>query len=612
MQRTRLRTPAALLCSLLIFALLSAANAATVSTSPAPVDAQVAIESLRTAVTAGELGEAQRDAILAQLDAAAEDERAAENARRQVAALRAEAAKQSQPEEPSSETLADDGERALQEWTARVPPSADAEMLEDLLERQRNLSAELAAQIEAVETELAQILARPADTAIEIAALRRQAEGLAAPIQAAENEPGLATDARRLRQSAELHRVEAELELVRAEQETSLERQRQRELALREMGFRQRQNLQRIEWLQARIADRGRKELEQRIAELEKTEASVTKGSSVAASVAHDNRLLGDELLQQSDRLAQDRTELSRLEPARDRVATALKDSRTRLELGGASEAVGRWLWSERRRLELPIRLRLQLEEKRRELAELRLRLVTQSDEQDELANIPAAAQAMLEARQAEADDDGTTALAGAALEPLLRERAELLALLEPVLQRRVKTLERSESALQEQIETTQALRQLLDRYLLWTPSHSPLDCDLVRTRARGLLGPGEAVPLGHHRRARPRGDPRATVPLDHLPASPARRRRAPPARPGPHPRARSHHPPDRRGPHRRHAGRPSAGRSSEHSPVPRPWPCSAHCSRPRARPAATATRSGAPASRWSSRSSRSRRCAGP
>ncbi len=476
MQSTRLRSRSALAIALLVLAFLPAANAETPPKSPAGADAPAAIESLRNAVEANPLAEAQREAVLAQLDAAAGDERAAETARSQLAALRAEATDGNTPEAPSSGMLAENGELALQEWAARLPPDANTEMLESLLERQRGLAAELADQIDEVETEVAQILARPAETAIEIAALRRRADELSNPIQATENESRLALDARQLRQSAELHRVEAELELRRAEQETSLERQRLRELALAEMGFRQRLNLRRIEWLQARIAELGRKELEQRIAELARTEKSVTGGPSVASSVAHDNLLLGDELLLQSDQLAQDREELSKLEPARDRVATSLKDSRTRLELGGASEAVGRWLWSERRSLEPAARLRRRRDDQRSELAELRLRLVTQNDEQRDLADIPAAARTMLEARQAEADDEGTTARAGVALEPLLRERAELLTLLAPVLQRRVKTLERSEAALQEQIETTQTLRQLLDRFLLWTPSHGPID----------------------------------------------------------------------------------------------------------------------------------------
>ena len=487
MQRNRLHSLCVLTFTALIFALLSVANAETFPSSPVRADALAAIESLRSAVQASELAGAQREAALAQLDAAVEDERAAEAARSQVAALQAEATTRNAPKERASGMLAADGELALQEWAARIPPDANAEMLEGLLEHQRSLSAERAGEIEQVETELEQILARPAETAIEIAALRRRAEELSTPIQATENESSRATDARRLRQTGELHRVEAELALRRAEQETSLERQRLRELALRDMRFQQSLNIRRTEWLQTRIAELARKELEVRVARLAKADEPVTGRPSVATSVAHDNRLLGEELLSQSDRLAEDREEFSKLEPARDRVASALKDSRTRLELGGSSEAVGRWLWSERRRLEPAARLRRRLDSERHELAELRLRLVTQSDEERDLADIPAAAQAMLEAGQAEADDEGTTARAGAALEPLLQERAVLLTLLEPVLQRRVKTLERSEAALQDQIETTQALRQLLDRYLLWTPSHAPIDSTWLERVPEGL-----------------------------------------------------------------------------------------------------------------------------
>ena len=342
MQRNRLHSLCVLTFTALIFALLSVANAETFPSSPVRADALAAIESLRSAVQASDLAGAQREAALAQLDAAVEDERAAEAARSQVAALQAEATTRNAPKERASGMLAADGELALQEWAARIAPDANAEMLEGLLEHQRSLSAELAGEIEQVETELEQILARPAETAIEIAALRRRAEELSTPIQATENESRRATDARRLRQTGELHRVEAELALRRAEQETSLERQRLRELALRDMRFQQSLNIRRTEWLQTRIAELARKELEVRVARLAKADEPVTGRPSVATSVAHDNRLLGEELLSQSDRLAEDREELSKLEPARDRVASALKDSRTRLELGGSSEAVGR------------------------------------------------------------------------------------------------------------------------------------------------------------------------------------------------------------------------------------------------------------------------------
>ena len=383
-------------------------------------------------------------------------------------------------------SLADD-ELALQEWAARIPPEADSETLEGLLEHQRSRSAERTDEIERTRAELAQILARPAENAIEIAALRRQIDALSAPLPAAEGEHALASDARRLRRRAERHRAEAELALREAERETSLDRQRQRELVLRALGAEQRIDLRRIEWLQTRIAERARRELELRVAGLAAVELASSGRPSLATSVARENQQLGEELLRQTDALASDRQKLSALEPERERVVAALNDSRTRLELGGANEAVGRWLWSERRSLESSARLGRRLEDQRRELADLRLRRVTLSDAKRTLADIPSAAASLLASSQVQADDDGTIARAGFALESMLQERAELLELLEPVLQRRVQTLERSESTLRQQIDATNALRQLLDRHLLWTPSHAAIDSTWFERVPEGL-----------------------------------------------------------------------------------------------------------------------------
>lgn len=444
--------------------------------------AEAAIDSLRKRVETSGLEEVALEAAREGLDAAAQELGAAASARARIAELEAEAASpdalaeragRADPNEASGEVAE---QLALQEWAARIGPDADAETLEELLESQRGLSAELSEEIEQLEGELAQILARPAESGIEIAALRRRIDELSRPLAAIEGESELLFEVRELRRQQSLGRVEAELALRSAEQETSLARQRQRERALREMGSRQTENGLRIEWLQTRIAELSREELDQRTAALARTEAALAGRPSVASTVAHENRLLGEELLVQTDALATDRQDLSTLEPARDRVATALNDSRTRLELGGSSEAVGRWLWSERRSLEPTARLRRRLEDVRTELAELRLRRVTLSDAWRDLADIPAAAAALLESSQAEADDEGTTARAGAALESLLRERVELQMRLEPILQRRVRTLEQTEATLQELIEATQTLRQLLDRYLLWTPSHGAID----------------------------------------------------------------------------------------------------------------------------------------
>jgi potassium efflux system protein len=148
---------------------------------------------------------------------------------------------------------------------------------------------------------------------------------------------------------------------------------------------------------------------------------------------------------------------------------------------------VGRWLWSERRSLERPVRLQSQLEARQSQLAELRLRLVTLDEEQRELEDLPAAARALRETSRARAAEEGKSVATEATLEPMLRRRAELLDLLEPVLQRRVKALEQSELALQQNLEATQSMRQLLDRYLLWTPSHAPIDGTWLRRAPEGL-----------------------------------------------------------------------------------------------------------------------------
>lgn len=482
-----------LVLAVLAAALPSTANGAQAAGVESGAESLAAIESLRRRVETSGLEEGPREAALAQLDAASEDAREATAARLRIAELKSEAASpEASPERADSAGRSEatgevDEQLALQEWVARILPDTNVETLEGLLEHQRSLAAERTEEIAQLEAELAQILARPAESGIEIAALRRRIDEIVRPLEATEGESELSFDIRQLRREQEHARVETELDLRHAEQETSLARQRQRERALREMGSQQRESGLRIEWLQTRIAKLSREELERRSAALARTEAALSGRPSVATTVAHENRLLGEELLAQTDALAADRRNLSLLEPVRDRVVTALNDSRTRLELGGASEAVGRWLWSERRSLEPTARLRRRLESQRTELAELRLRRVTLSDARRDLTDIPAAASALLESSQAQADDEGTVARAGAALEGLLRERVELQMRLEPILQRRIRTLEQSEATLQEQIETTQTLRQLLDRYLLWTPSHGAIDSSWLERVPEGV-----------------------------------------------------------------------------------------------------------------------------
>lgn len=470
-------------------------------------DATGAIASLQSAVESSTLDEVQREAARKQLDAAAVHLREAEAFRQQAAGLRGAAEAGDAARDADATPTNPDG--LLEAWIAELPGDADVEALEGILQEQRASMDERGDEIERVEAELEETLARPAAIPEEIAALGRRADELAAPMGVVEGEPELLREARALGRESELQRVEEELELRRVEQKTSLARQRLSEARLVALRAEQAVEARRVEWLEASIAERGREELQAATSRLTEPEAgpapdapdepqaadapktvpspSRKRASRIAAEVVEGNRALADELLAQNNRLEKDRQRVSAEERERDLVTTALRDSRTRLALGGSSEAVGRWLWSERRRLERSVRLQDQLEDLRSSLAGLRLRLVTLGEEERDLENLPAAASRLREANRLEVDAAGDADAASEALIPLLAQRLELVRLLEPILERRVEALEQRELALQERLEATQAMRQLLDRHLLWTPSHAPIDATWLERAPDGV-----------------------------------------------------------------------------------------------------------------------------
>lgn len=445
------------------------------------------IDALRHGVQDAALEETQRTLALSLLDTAADEERRTHDFLAQLAGLQAAAAALPAELERLHAATTLDREQALQSWAARLPANADDETLERLLAQERSSVAALGTEIESVTAKLAQGLADPAQMPDEPGALQLRIEELSSPVVAASGEPAVLTEARRAARTAELHRLRAELDFRQTEQASAGDRQRLAELTLRELRLRQGLHQRRIELLQNRIAEFGQRELRALLARLLQREAALAAHPGPASTAATRNRELGDELIAQNAELSRDRHDLVLFEQARDRVAVARRDSERRLEIGGASEAVGRWLWSERRRLETPARLRQRLETLRATLAELRLRLVTLNDEQRDLDDLPAAARQMAAAANAGGDEDGAVTSSSEALLPLLRERNDLLADLEPVAERRVATLELGERALQQQLEDTLLMRQLLDRYLLWTPSHQPIGSDWLTRVPEGL-----------------------------------------------------------------------------------------------------------------------------
>ncbi|MBY0473643.1 MAG: mechanosensitive ion channel [Nitrosomonas sp.] len=446
-----------------------------------------AIDAARTAVDRSKMEETQRQAAINHLDTARADEQEAGVLKERLATLRAETADQPVRMERLKKALATNHEQELLEWSKRIPADADGETLEQILEQERTIITDLRAQIGTAGTDLALILSRPAQAADEIATLRRRIEELSAPIAAQKDEPAALFEARRLHRLSEQHRLQTTLDLRFAEQDTATQRQRLHELSLRELRYRLDLHEERIVHLQERITSRGRYELESLIEQLIQREQELAGGNAAAAEAATANHAMGEELIQHNEQLARDRVTLANIEQAREHIAVALRDSRTRLDVGGSSERVGRWLWSERRQLESPTRLEFHLKMIRNDLADLRLERVMLSEQQRRLLDIDAVARALVEARPGADDDAHVDVVAQNLLFPLLRKRTELLALLEPLLQRRISALEKSEQALQEQIHNVLQLQQMLDRHLLWIPSHRVINSDWLQRLPEGL-----------------------------------------------------------------------------------------------------------------------------
>lgn len=450
-------------------------------------EASVATDRMRAGIAQSSLDEASRQAANEYIDAADIAGREADSLVTLFDELRAENAGQPLRIEQLQAALKIDREQTLLEWSARLPADADGETLEGLLAQQRRRVKELQAQIDATSDKLALILARPQQAASDRVILRAQVEDLSVALAARDNEPGLLFQARQLQRAQELRRAKAELDLRVSEQDSAVQRQRGLELTLRELRHRLALEQRRIDVLQQRIADLGSTELQARIEQLLEQEQALAGSAQVVMLAAAENIALGSELVENNERLSRDRRTLVSIEEERDYVTEALRDSRTRLDLGRANEQVGRWLWTERRSLEPPARLRHQLDKTRIALADMRLRVLSLNDQSEQLEDIPRALKALRVASRAGADDEQSDAGAEQLLPPLLRDRAELLGLLAPLLERRINSLQHSESALQDRLVATEALLSLLDRHLLWLPSHRVVDAQWLTRVPEGF-----------------------------------------------------------------------------------------------------------------------------
>ena len=475
--------PAASLLRTPVLALLLGLAAPTVFASPGsgPID------SLRAGLDA--LADPQRAAATEALDAAAAAEREAAALQQRLQALNAEVANAPARTAQLEAQLDVDPRRALAQWRARLPAQADVETLERLLEQERLATGQLRDRIEALTAELAAAVAQPAREGSQLADLQRRIDELSAPILPGKDEAPALTDARRARNDAERRQLQADLALRQAQQDLAGTRQRLQELELRALRNQLQQREPRLAALQQRIAERGRGELEaQSLALAQRAEAMAGRDDAVATAV-RENLGFGQELLSLHQRLDEQRRQLTSQEQALARDLAGLRDSRTRLELGGRSEQVGIWLWAELRRLEPERSLREDLDQARQSLAGLRLRLIELSETRRELDDLPAAVRALRDDAPGAEDDEATpaTQASTAELEAALQERLDLVARIEPTLWRLVAAHEQAERTLQARLDANLELRQTLDRHLLWIRSHAPVGADWLATVPAGL-----------------------------------------------------------------------------------------------------------------------------
>ncbi len=465
-----MRPPFPLLCACLFLGLAIPSLPARATTTTGPV------ETLRSALTT--LADPQRQAATDNLDAAAQAGEETARLRQELATLDAETAAAPERARQFERQLQASPRQAVAAWRERLPAKADIEVLEGLLERERREAEALSERIALLTGDLAGALAADAGTRASQEELQRRREELARPVEASEGEASAVTESRRLRQAAELGRVEAELALRQARESSASVRQRAQELELRVLRQRLAQHEPRLLWLQQRIRDQSRAALQGLVEDVDTRARALPAGDPVLAEAAAANLALAGDLLAANEQLADYRRRLAAAEQDLAADRAALRDSRTRLELGGSSEQVGIWLWAVVRHLEFADVLENRLADARQALADTRLRLISLEENQRPLDDVAARAKELRETAAGQ-DDDGVDPVADEgvdALEGWLESRQDLAARLEPMLWRQVATLEQTERVLHARLQTTGELRQMLDRHLLWIRSHAPVD----------------------------------------------------------------------------------------------------------------------------------------
>ncbi|MCX7563079.1 mechanosensitive ion channel [Xanthomonadaceae bacterium XH05] len=192
--------------------------------------------------------------------------------------------------------------------------------------------------------------------------------------------------------------------------------------------------------------------------------------SPLLAAEAARNIQLGQELASIESATRQASEQLRRTRVRTDDVADTLRNTQARLALQSHDDAVGSILLNERRRIDDPMRIRQDLSQIRRNLARVQLRLIDLDEEADTLSSPVDAVDALL--RNGDEDAVAIDTHSRDGLHALLGTRVELVARLASAERELLRVFTELEAASARQLELATTLAHLLDRELLWFPSH--------------------------------------------------------------------------------------------------------------------------------------------
>ena len=455
------------------------AGSGTGSAAAVPAPVAPRIEAARKALPNAGLGAAQLKTAKALLDDASALEKESDTLAARLQTLHQQ---QSAPAAAAVRPLTQaDIDAQLQAWVRRIPADADSDTLERLLAQERSAQADLRSRIDSTSDELTGLISSPGQTFDRLDTLRRAADTATTPLPEVQGEPAALTEARQLKHSAEQRKASLALAVAELEQNTSDLRQRALESTLH--GLRQQETLRapRLDWLSRRIAAVSQARLQKLAAQMTALAAQQPSPDSRIAAIARENAHLANELLTNTQSLSADRAALAEAERTSDLVATTLRDTQARLRLGGSNATIGHWLWQQRLALPSVYALYQQRRTVESELGDLRLRLYNLSERRYALVHgQPQSGITGIAAAASEAASGAASAPTAnnASADEMARWQAtqvELMDQLDPLLRRRITMLEQTDAALYTITSRGTELRDLMERELLWIPSHRPV-----------------------------------------------------------------------------------------------------------------------------------------